>query len=512
MSTTAISSQTPGFLYATSGEFFQAESPFPGIAIMPTPISTVADVGTAVSVARREQIAWSQTSLNHRIAMLDRYHDLILEHQDELASIIQRETGKARAHAVEEILQVAMISAYYAKHAKKFLAPERRSGVLPVLTQVKVIPAPKGVVGIISPWNYPFTLSMCDILPAILVGNTVVLRPDEQTMWSAIRGLELLFEAGMAADVVTMVSGPGSVIGTALTDQVDYVCFTGSTATGRIVGAQAGARLIGASLELGGKNPMIVCADANLNKFLDIATRACFTSAGQLCVSTERMYIQESIYEKFLAAFVIRVRELVLGAGVGWGYDVGSLVGPAHLKRVAEAVANAVSQGAKIEAGGNIRPEIGPYVYEPTVLSGVTDEMEISTEEVFGPCVYVQSFKSIDEAIALANDSSYGLSSSVITADLKLGHKIAQQLRTGSVNINEGFASAYSSVDAPMGGMGTSGIGRRHGIEGLIRFTQPQTIVTAHIATMSPKLGRSDEQWSGILVKLLQIMKILRLR
>jgi succinate-semialdehyde dehydrogenase / glutarate-semialdehyde dehydrogenase len=512
VSTTVISSETPIFLYSTSGEFFRAESPFPGVEIAPTPISTQADVTTAVSVARSAQTTWSQTSLNHRIAILDRYHDLILEHQDELASIIQRETGKARSHAVEEILQVAMVSAYYAKNAKKFLAPDRRSGVLPVLTKVKVIPAPRGVVGIISPWNYPFTLSMCDILPAILAGNTVVLRPDEQTMWSAIRGLELLFEAGLTTDVVTMVSGPGPVIGTALIDQVDHICFTGSTATGRIVGAQAGARLIGVSLELGGKNPMIVCADANLEKFLDIATRACFTSAGQLCVSTERMYIQESIYEKFLAAFVVRVRELVLGAGVGWGYDVGSLVGPAQLKRVTEAVAKAVSQGAKVEAGGNHRPEIGPYVYEPTVLSGVTNEMQISTEEVFGPCVYVESFKTIEQAIALANDSSYGLSSSVITTDLKVGSKIAQQLRTGSVNINEGFAPAYGSVHAPMGGMGTSGIERRHGIEGLIRFTQPQTIATAHLATMSPKLGRSDEQWSGILVKFLQVMKALRLR
>ncbi len=512
MSTLTTANETPEFLYATSGEIFRAESPFPGVEIAPTPISTKADVVSATAVARAAQLAWSQTSLKHRVVILNRYHDLVLEHQDELASIIQRETGKARAHAVEEVLQVAMISAYYAKNAKKLLTPSNRAGVLPVLTQVKVMPAPKGVVGIISPWNYPFTLSMCDILPAILVGNTVVLRPDEQTMWSAIRGLELLFEAGITSGVVTMVSGPGSTIGSGLIDQVDYVCFTGSTATGRIVGAQAGARLIGASLELGGKNPMIVCADANLNKFLDIATRACFTSAGQLCISIERMYIHESIYEKFLAAFVVRVRELILGAGVGWGYDVGSLVGPAQLSRVTEAVSKAVSQGAKIEAGGGHRPEIGPYVYEPTVLSGVTKVMEISTDEVFGPCVYVQPFKTIEQAIALANDSIFGLSASVITADTKLGKEIAVQLRTGSVNVNEGFASAYGSVDAPMGGMGASGLGRRHGIEGLLRFTQPQTIATAHVATLSPKLGLSEEQWSGILVKFLRIMKALRLR
>ena len=512
MSATAISNQTPEFLFATSGENSRPESPFPGVELEPTPISTTSDVVTATEVARARQITWNKTSLKHRIDILNRYHDLILEHQDELASIIQRETGKARSHAVEEILQVAMISAYYAKNAKKFLAPDSRAGVLPFLTQVRVMPAPKGVVGIISPWNYPFTLSMCDILPAILVGNTVVLRPDQQTMWSAIRGLELLFEAGLTSGVVTMVSGPGSIIGAAVIDEVDYLCFTGSTATGRIVGAQAGARLIGASLELGGKNPMIVCADANLNKFLDIATRACFTSTGQLCISIERMYIHESIYEKFLAAFNVRVRELVLGAGVGWGYDVGSLVGPAQLMRVTQAVAKAVSQGAKIEAGGNHRPDIGPYVFEPTVLSGVTKAMEISTDEVFGPCVYVQPFKTIEQAIALANDSSFGLSASVITSNIKIGKAVAAQLRTGSVNINEGFASAYGSVDAPMGGMAASGLGRRHGIEGLLRFTQPQTIATAHVATMSPKFGRSDEQWSGILVKFLQIMKALRLR
>lgn len=512
MSATTTSDETFGFLHATSGQFSQAESPFPGVEIPQTPVSTPADVAVAVEVARSAQVDWSQTSLKHRIGILKRYHDLILEHQDELASIIQRETGKARYHAVEEILQVAMVSAYYAKVGKKLLAPKNRAGVIPLLTQVKVMSAPKGVVGIISPWNYPFTLSMCDILPAILAGNTVVLRPDEQTMWSAIRGLELLFEAGITSGVVTMVNGPGPVIGTALIDEVDYICFTGSTATGKVVGAQAGARLIGASLELGGKNPMIVCGDADLKKFLDVATRACFTSAGQLCVSTERIYIQEKIYEEFLAAFAIRVRELVLGAGIGWGYDVGSLVGPAQLKRVSEAVAQAVSKGAKIEVGGSTRPEIGPYVFEPTVLSGVTCDMAIYTNEIFGPCVFVEPFKTIEQATALANDSEFGLSSCVITTDLTAGRMVAAKLRTGSVSINEGFAPAYGSVAAPMGGMGSSGLGRRHGVEGLLRFTQPQTIATAHLVTMSPKFGRSDEQWSGILVKFLKVMKKLGLR
>ena len=487
-------------------------SPFPGVTIESVPESSKQDVALAVANARKAQTAWANTEVSHRVKILDRFHKLLIENQDELLTTIQAETGKSRFHAADEILSLAMITAHYAKIGKRALAPKRRAGALPIFTKTYVLSQPKGVIGIISPWNYPLVLSICDALPAILAGNTVVVRPDNQTPWSAIRGLNLLRQAGLPEGVITIVTGDGNATGTALIDEVDYVCFTGSTKTGKIVAAQAGARLIGASLELGGKNPMIVCADANLETFLEVAVRGCFTSAGQLCVSIERMYIHESIYEKFLSAFVEKVKELKLGAQLGWGYDVGSLVTNALVNRVSDAVSTAVAQGAKIETGGKLRTDIGPNVYEPTVLTGVKKDMKISTEEVFGPCVYVQPFSSIEEAIALANDSIYGLSASVITSNARAGRKIAEQLRSGSVNINEGFAAAYGSVAAPMGGMGQSGLGRRHGIEGLLRFTQRQTIARQRWISIGPKFGFDDEQWTKLLGKSLLVLKRLRIR
>jgi len=487
-------------------------SPFPGVTIESVPESSKQDVALAVAKARKAQTAWANTEVSNRVKILDRFHKLLIENQDELLTTIQAETGKSRFHAADEILGLAMITAHYAKIGKRALAPKRRAGALPIFTKTYVLSQPKGVIGIISPWNYPLVLSICDALPAILAGNTVVVRPDSQTPWSAIRGLNLLRQAGLPEDVITIVTGDGNTTGTALIDEVDYVCFTGSTKTGKIVAAQAGARLIGASLELGGKNPMIVCADANLETFLEVAVRGCFTSAGQLCVSIERMYIHESIYEKFLSAFVEKVKELKLGAQLGWGYDVGSLVTDALVNRVSDAVSTAGAQGAKVETGGKLRTDIGPNVYEPTVLTGVTKDMTISTEEVFGPCVYVQPFSSTEEAIALANDSIYGLSASVITSNARNGRQIAEQLRSGSVNINEGFAAAYGSVAAPMGGMGQSGLGRRHGIEGLLRFTQPQTIARQRWISIGPKFGFDEEQWTKLLGKSLLILKRLRIR
>jgi succinate-semialdehyde dehydrogenase/glutarate-semialdehyde dehydrogenase len=487
-------------------------SPFPGVTIESVPESSKQDVALAVAKARKAQTAWANTEVSNRVKILDRFHKLLIENQDELLTTIQAETGKSRFHAADEILGLAMITAHYAKIGKRALAPKRRAGALPIFTKTYVLSQPKGVIGIISPWNYPLVLSICDALPAILAGNTVVVRPDNQTPWSAIRGLNLLRQAGLPEGVITIVTGDGNTTGTALIDEVDYVCFTGSTNTGKIVAAQTGARLIGASLELGGKNPMIVCADANLETFLEVAVRGCFTSAGQLCVSIERMYIHESIYEKFLSALVEKVKELKLGAQLGWGYDVGSLVTDALVNRVSDAVSTAVSQGAKIETGGKLRTDIGPNVYEPTVLTGVTKDMKISTEEVFGPCVYVQPFSNTEEAIALANDSIYGLSASVITSNARNGRLIAEQLRSGSVNINEGFAAAYGSVAAPMGGMGQSGLGRRHGIEGLLRFTQPQTIARQRWISIGPKFGFDEEQWTKLLGKSLLILKRLRIR
>jgi len=499
-------------IVSTSGKFVTPVSPFPNVQIDPVPESSTTDVVSAVAAARKAQVAWRNTKISQRVRILDKFHNLLITNQDQLLDVIQKETGKSRFHAADEVLGLAMITAFYAKIGKQALKPQRRAGALPIFTKTHMLSQPKGVVGIISPWNYPFVLSICDALPAILAGNAVVIRPDNQTIWSAIHGLDLLSEAGLPDGVVTIVVGDGPTVGTALIDEVDYICFTGSTKTGKVVAAQAGARLIGASLELGGKNPMIVCADAKLETFLEVAVRGCFTSAGQLCVSIERMYIHDSIYEEFLTAFVAKVKELTLGAQLGWGYDVGSLATPELAQRVSGAIDSAVTQGAKIETGGRRRTDIGPNVYEPTVLTGVTRSMKISTEEVFGPCVYVQPFATTEDAITLANDSIYGLSAAVITSNPKQGRLIAEQIRAGSVNINEGFAAAYGSVASPMGGMGQSGLGRRHGIEGLLRFTRPQTIARQRWISIGPKFGRTEEQWTSLLGKSLLILKKLRIR
>jgi acyl-CoA reductase-like NAD-dependent aldehyde dehydrogenase len=266
------------------------------------------------------------------------------------------------------------------------------------------------------------------------------------------------------------------------------------------------------SLELGGKNPMIVCADANLDKFLDIAVRSCFTSAGQLCVSTERMFIAHEIYPQFVSALVERTRALTLGASIGWGYEVGSLTTAAHAERVQAAIQRAVDEGAHVETGGRLRTDIGPLVYEPTVLTGVSPTMSVAIDEVFGPCVVVTPFDSIDEAIAMANDSDYGLSASVITSDLVSGERIAEKIKCGSVNVNESYAAAFGSISSPMGGMGQSGYGRRHGDEGILRFTEPQTIAIQRGLTISPHFGRTDSQWASVMTKALNLMKKLWIR
>lgn len=497
---------------ATSGDSVTPISPFPGQTIQTVPLSSIDDVKEAVAQARAASETWAKTSIEDRIKIFDRYYELLFENQELLQDVIQKETGKARSHAAAEIFGVAMIAAHYAKISKKALSPERRVGIFPVLTKTKVLAQPKGVVGIISPWNYPLTLSIYDAIPAMLAGNTVVIRPDFQTAWSAIHAVDLLTQAGLPKGVATLVIGDGPTVGAALIDEVDYICFTGSTATGRKVGAQAGARLIGASLELGGKNPMIVCKDANLNTFLESAVQGCFTSAGQLCISIERMFIHEDIYEEFLTALVARVKKIQLGASLSWDYEVGSLGSEAVLNRVEKAVATALSEGAVAVVGGKSRPDIGPFVYEPTVLTGVTKDMKIYHEEVFGPVVYVLPFKDNEDAIRLANDSEYGLSASVISRDLAQAAQIASRIRSGSVNVNDGFAAAFGSVAAPMGGMGQSGLGRRHGVEGLMRFTESQTIAVHPTFITGPRFGFTEQRWNVLISRALRLLKKLGLR
>ena len=459
-------------------------SPLDGAKVADVPVSTVADVDEAFATARRAQKAWSQTSFRERKQALLRLHDLVLEHQDELLDLIQIESGKSRQHAYDEIAHVALTARFYGRRLRRQLRVRRRNGALPILTSITVNQVPKGVVGVISPWNYPLTMALSDGLPAVAAGNAVVLKPDSQTPLVALAGAELMRRAGIPADVWQVVSGAGSVVGTAIIERADYVCFTGSTATGKIVAQQAAARLISCSLELGGKNPLIVLPSADIEKAAAGAVQACFSSAGQLCVSIERIYVPQARFEEFKTAFVSRVQHLALGASLDWDADIGSLISQAQLDTVTAHVTDAVEHGAAVLAGGRARPDIGPYFYEPTVLEGVTEAAECFAGETFGPLVSLYPYASVEEAVALANSGDYGLNASV-WGDPREARAVAPRIAAGTVNINEGFAATFGSIDAPMGGMRQSGLGRRQGVEGILRYTEPQAVGVQRVMPMS---------------------------
>ncbi|GDX32546.1 succinic semialdehyde dehydrogenase [Actinomycetes bacterium] len=482
-------------------------APFTGSVLYSLPISTEVDVAASVATARKAQRWWSQRPVHERARIFLKFHDLVMQRRDEGLDILQLETGKARRDAMEEILDVLIVARHYSRDAVRLLKPVRHRGALPMLVAVQELRHPKGVVGIISPWNYPLTLAASDTIPALLAGNAVVLKPDSQTSLTALWVVDLMIEAGVPESVIRVVTGAGADVGPMVIDRVDYVMFTGSTQVGREVARRCGERLIGCSLELGGKNAMIIRADIDVERAAEIAVRACFANAGQLCVSIERMYIHEAVMQSFLDRFLPRVAAMRMVAQLGWGADMGSLISQRQLDRVQSHVADALAHGAQILVGGRARPEVGPYYFEPTVLAGVNEDMGLCRDETFGPVVAVYPVNSDEQAVALANDSVYGLNASVLTRDTYAGNKIAARLKAGTVNVNEGYAAAWGSVRAPMGGMGDSGEGRRHGEDGLLKYTEAQTIATQRALGFGAPFGWSNERWGGTLVAAVGAMK-----
>ncbi|MBN6040453.1 succinic semialdehyde dehydrogenase [Amycolatopsis sp. 195334CR] len=496
----------------SGGATWRLTEVYTGETLVELPQSTPSDIERAFAVAREAQRKWAATPLKQRLAVFKRAHALFTDRAKAVTDLIQVESGKNRQMAIEETCDPAMVMSHYLKRATKLLAPTRRGGPVPLVTNSTEIRQPKGVVGIIAPWNFPFATGISDAVPALMAGNAVVLKPDNKTALSPLYGIRLLEEAGLPEGLFQVVCGEGPDVGPTLIDNADYVMFTGSTATGRVIGERAGRNLIGCCLELGGKNPMIVLPDADLAEAVQGAVFGAFGNTGQICMHIERIYLPESRYEEFKKAFVAKAEALDVRAAYDFGPEMGSLVSVDHMQRVKSHVDDAVAKGANVLCGGKPRPDLGPAFFEPTILEGVTKDMVCGVTETFGPVVALHKYRTVDEAVELANDTEYGLNASVWGVDLDGARAVAARIESGNVNINDILATAYASKGTPSGGVKTSGVGARHGDQGLLKYTDVKNLAVLKKQVMGPRPGQDYEKYVKSMISGLKLMRKFRIR
>ena len=465
------------------------ENPATGQVIATVPVVPPDQVAQRVARARRAQPGWEALGFDGRAAVMKRCQKWISDNAERVIETIVSETGKAYEEALlAEVSYAQGAFQFWAKNAEKYLAEERLRSGSPFVKGRKLIVryAPLGVVGVIGPWNYPLTNSFGDCIPALMAGNSVVLKPSEVTPLTSMLMGEMLRECGLPEDVYQVIPGYGETA-EAMIDEVDFVMFTGSTATGKKVMARAAETLTPVSLELGGKDPMIVCSDADLERAANAAVHYSMQNAGQTCVSTERLYVEEPIYNQFVQLVTDKVRELRQGAPGGPGAtDLGAVIHPPQSDIVERHVKEAVDSGARVLVGGGRRDENGHY-FEPTVLVDVDHSMSCMREETFGPTLPIMKVSDTEEAVRLANDTPYGLQASVWTKDAAKGERLARRIEAGSVTVNDAQVN-YVALELPMGGWKESGLGTRHGADGIRKYTKKQSLLVTSFAPMKKDL------------------------
>ena len=437
------------------------------------------DVAEAITKARRVQPSWAATSMQSRRKIVEKALQLVLERQDEIIDTVVAETGKARTDAMSmEIFSVADSLCYYAKNAEKFLRPRKRKvhGILGIAKQLRIVYKPLGVVGLITPWNGPFVLVMNQAVQAILAGNTVVAKGSEVTPYSAKLAETILNDAGLPEGVLQVLLGDGETGAAIVQGGVDKVSFTGSVATGRKVAEACASQLIPCTLELGGNDAMIVCADADLDRAADGAWLGSCMNTGHYCCGTERIYVVEDVYEEFLRLIMDKGQHLKQGSQHGWEEDVGAVFWDRQMAIIEAHVEDARAKGATILMGGRRNPDLPGLYYEPTVVTDVSNDMDIMVHETFGPILCIQQVASEDEALALANDSEFGLNGNVWTKDKDKGYRLAAAIDTGSCSVND-MAVSYGIPAAPFGGKKNSGVGQVNGKKGLRGYCHEMPIV-----------------------------------
>ena len=453
-------------------------NPATGEVLAELACATADEVNAAVLRARTAQPKWQATPVSNRIEVLRRFQSLLRDRTQEAAQLICREAGKPTAEAITtEVLVVLDAAEFCIRTAHRFLRdqPLPHGNLAMKSKRGLLVREPYGVIGIISPWNYPFSTPAVETLGALITGNAVVIKPSEFTPLAALELQKLMHAAGLDPDLLQVVIGEGSTGAALIDSSIDKLIFTGSVATGKRVAEAAARRLLPVVLELGGKDPMIVLPDVDLDVATSGALWGAFMNTGQTCLSVERCYVDRAIYEDFLRLMAEKIRKLRVGNGLNSEVEMGPLINERQLRTVEAHVNDAVERGARLVAGGRRLTELGSNFYAPTLLADVTPDMRVLQEETFGPVLPIAAFSTVSEAIALANHSEFGLAASVWTRNRKFGELVARQIKAGTVMIND-MISCFGISEAPHGGFKQSGIGRTHGEMGLAEMVQVKYI------------------------------------